>query len=100
MQTVSVDEKKNTVVLKAEHRSEDGMKRIEKFELKTRNPDKIKHIERKLMDQGVQRMERHPMDGIPLKRPPPKSGYSTRNPSPAHELCHMDAQPYNKIAGI
>ncbi|XP_010543478.1 PREDICTED: uncharacterized protein LOC104816380 [Tarenaya hassleriana] len=75
MQTVSVYENKNTVVLKAEHRGEDGAKRIERFELKTRNPETIKHMERKLMDQGVQRMERHPVDGIPLKRPPPKSGH-------------------------
>ncbi|CAN8269509.1 unnamed protein product [Cochlearia groenlandica] len=75
MQTVSVDESKNTVVLRAEHKDEEGRKAVEKFELKTRNPDTIKQVERKLMDKGVQRMDRHPADGISLRRPPHKSGH-------------------------
>ncbi|VVA97065.1 unnamed protein product [Arabis nemorensis] len=75
MQTVSVDETKNTVVLRAEHRNEEGRKSVDKFELKTRNPDTIKQVEKKLMEKGVQRMERHPSDGNSLKRPPPKSGH-------------------------
>lgn len=74
MQTVSVDETKNTVVLRAEHRDEEGRKVADKLELKTRNPETIKQVEKKLMDKGVQRMERHPADGIPLKRQP-KSGH-------------------------
>ncbi|KAF8069735.1 hypothetical protein N665_1137s0003 [Sinapis alba] len=75
MKTVSVDETKNTVVLRAEHRDEEGRKAVDKLELKTRNPDTIKQVEKKLMEKGVQRMERHPSDGTPLKRPPPKSGH-------------------------
>lgn len=75
MQTVSVDETKNTVVLRGEHRDEEGRKCVDKFELKTRNPETIKQVEKKLMEKGVQRMERHPSDGISLKRPPPKSGH-------------------------
>ncbi|CAN7107439.1 unnamed protein product [Brassica rapa subsp. narinosa] len=74
MQTVSVDETKNTVVLRAEHRDEEGRKAVDKFELKTRNPETIKQVEKKLMEKGVQRMERHPADGIPLKKQP-KSGH-------------------------
>ncbi|CAF2126790.1 unnamed protein product [Brassica napus] len=75
MKTVSVDETKNTVVLRAEHRDEEGRKAVDKLELKTRNPDTIKQVEKKLMDKGVQRMERHPSDGTQIKRPPPKSGH-------------------------
>uniref|UniRef100_A0A1J3IHH2 Uncharacterized protein n=1 Tax=Noccaea caerulescens TaxID=107243 RepID=A0A1J3IHH2_NOCCA len=75
MQTVSVNENKNTVVLQAKHRDEEGRKSVDKFELKTRNPETIKQVERKLMEKGVQRMERHSSDGIPLKRPPSKSGH-------------------------
>ncbi|RID71308.1 hypothetical protein BRARA_C03251 [Brassica rapa] len=75
MKTVSVDETKNTVVLRAEHRDEEGRKAVDKLELKTRNPDTIKQVEKKLMDKGVQRMERHPSDGTQIKRRPPKSGH-------------------------
>ncbi|CAF1703762.1 BnaC03g73280D [Brassica napus] len=75
MKTVSVDETKNTVVLRAEHRDEEGRKAVDKLELKTRNPDMIKQVEKKLMEKGVQRMERHPSDGTQIKRPPPKSGH-------------------------
>ncbi|KAJ0249570.1 Plant/protein [Hirschfeldia incana] len=75
MKSVSVDETKNTVVLRAEHRDEEGRKAVDKFELKTRNPDTFKQVEKKLMEKGVQRMERHPSDGTQIKRPPPKSGH-------------------------
>ncbi|KFK38384.1 hypothetical protein AALP_AA3G106600 [Arabis alpina] len=75
MQSVAVDETKNTVVLRAAHSNEEGRKCVDKFELKTRNPDTIKQVEKKLMEKGVQRMERHPSDGNSLKRPPPKSGH-------------------------
>ncbi|WZZ42126.1 uncharacterized protein LOC106388972 [Brassica napus] len=74
MKTVSVDETKNTVVLRAEHRDDEGRKAVDKLELKARNPDTIKQVEKKLMEKGVQRMERHPSDGTQIKRPPPKSG--------------------------
>ncbi|CAH8339276.1 unnamed protein product [Eruca vesicaria subsp. sativa] len=73
MQTVAVDETKNTVVLRAVHKDEEGRKVADKIELKTRNPETIKQVEKKLMEKGVQRMERHPADGIPLKHQP-KSG--------------------------
>lgn len=75
MQTVPVNENKDTVVLQAKHGNEEGRKCVDKFELKTRNPETIKQVERKLMGKGVQRMERHPSDGISLKRPPSKSGH-------------------------
>ncbi|CAA7060010.1 unnamed protein product [Microthlaspi erraticum] len=75
MQAVSVNENKNTVVLQAKHQDEEGRKAVDKFELKTRNPETIKQVERKLMGKGVQRMDRHSSDGIPLKRPPSKSGH-------------------------
>ncbi|KAK2655071.1 hypothetical protein Ddye_008123 [Dipteronia dyeriana] len=45
------------------------------MELKTHNIDTIKYIEKKLMDKGVRRMERHPADGIGIGKPPPKSGH-------------------------
>ncbi|KAL8516816.1 hypothetical protein ACS0TY_015174 [Phlomoides rotata] len=34
--------------------------------------DTAKYVERKLVDRGVGRMERHPADGLPLKHDPKK----------------------------
>ncbi|KAJ0973466.1 hypothetical protein J5N97_021425 [Dioscorea zingiberensis] len=50
---------------------------VEKVELAegVRNPDTLRYIEKKLCDKGVQRMERHPVDGLPLVHGPPKSGH-------------------------
>ncbi|XP_016441028.1 uncharacterized protein LOC107766703 [Nicotiana tabacum] len=43
-----------------------------KEKVDTKNVDKIKYIERKLTEKGVQRLERHPADGLPLKHGPKK----------------------------
>ncbi|XP_013601732.1 PREDICTED: uncharacterized protein LOC106309221, partial [Brassica oleracea var. oleracea] len=61
--------------LRSEHRDEECRKAVDKLELKTRNPDTINQVEKKLMEKGVQRMERHPSDGTQIRRPPPKSGH-------------------------
>lgn len=42
---------------------------------KTRRPDTLRYIEKKLRDKGIQRMERHPVDGLSLAHGPPKSGH-------------------------
>lgn len=70
-----IDDKKCPVTIKAETRDEEGKKKIEKVELDAHNIDTVKYVERKLVDKGVQRMERHPSDGLPYRRPPPKSGH-------------------------
>ncbi|KAK3226723.1 hypothetical protein Dsin_006585 [Dipteronia sinensis] len=70
-----IDDKKDTVTIRAVSRDEEGRKRVEKMELKTHNIDTIKYIEKKLTDKGVQRMERHPAAGIGIGKPSPKSGH-------------------------
>lgn len=71
-----IDDKKEKVTIRAVSGDEEGRKRGEKIELNTRNKDTLKHIEKKLMDKGVQRMERHPVDGLGgIGKPPPKSGH-------------------------
>ncbi|KAF3542083.1 hypothetical protein F2Q69_00021548 [Brassica cretica] len=35
----------------------------------------INQVKKKLMEKGVQRMERHPSDGTKIRCPPPKSGH-------------------------
>ncbi|OMO68223.1 hypothetical protein COLO4_29832 [Corchorus olitorius] len=68
------DEKKAPVVIRARHRDEEGRIREEKVEVPSRNIDTIKYVERKLEEQGIQRMERHPANGTGIGQPPPKSG--------------------------
>lgn len=70
-----IDSKKDTVTIRAVSHDEEGRKRMEKTELETHNIDTIKYVEKKLIDKGVQRLERHPADGIGIGRPPPKSGH-------------------------
>ncbi|OIW19955.1 hypothetical protein TanjilG_30889 [Lupinus angustifolius] len=70
-----IDESKETVTIRAVSHDEEGKKRVEKRELNTHNIDTIKYVEKKLMDKGVHRMDRHPVDGIGIGRPPPKSGH-------------------------
>lgn len=70
-----IDDKKDKVTIRAVHHDEEGRKRVEKTELNTHNIDTIKYVEKKLIDKGVQRMERHPADGIRMAKPPPKSGH-------------------------
>lgn len=41
-----------------------------------KKPETLKHIEKKLFDKGVHRLDRHPADGLGgVKRPPPKCGH-------------------------
>ncbi|EXC33912.1 hypothetical protein L484_012802 [Morus notabilis] len=71
-----IDDKKDTVVIRAVSRDEEGRKRVEKTGLKTHDVDTIKYVEKKLIDKGVQRLDRHPADGIGgIGKPPPKSGH-------------------------
>lgn len=56
-------------------KQDEGRKIVEKTELNTRNIDTVKYVEKKLINKGVQRQERHPSDGIGIGRPPPKSGH-------------------------
>ncbi|XP_031270898.1 uncharacterized protein LOC116129292 [Pistacia vera] len=70
-----IDDKKETVTIRAVSHDEEGRKRVEKTELNTHNIDTIKYVEKKLIDKGVQRMDRHPANGIGIGRPPPKSGH-------------------------
>jgi len=69
-----IDEKQETVTIRAISHDEEGKKRVEKTELNTHNIDTIKHVEKKLINNGVQRLDRHPVDGIGIGRGPPKSG--------------------------
>ncbi|KAK7337178.1 hypothetical protein VNO77_17740 [Canavalia gladiata] len=70
-----IDDKQETVTIRAVSHDEEGKKRVDKAELKTHNIDTIKYVEKKLVDKGVQRQERHPVDGIGIGRPPPKCGH-------------------------
>lgn len=67
-----VDDKKDKVTIRAVSRNEEGRKRVEKMELDTDNIDTLKYVEKKLEDKGVQRMERHPANGLGIGQPPPK----------------------------
>ncbi|CAA2973955.1 Hypothetical predicted protein [Olea europaea subsp. europaea] len=67
-----IDEKKEKVTIRAECRADEGRKHVEKVEIPTHSVDTVKYVERKLIDKGVQRQERHPADGLPLKHDPKK----------------------------
>lgn len=91
-----IDDKKEKVTIRAVSHDEEGRKRVEKTELNTHNIDTIKYVEKKLMDKGIQRMERHPVDGIGIGKPPPKSGrggkYTWEGPMDMAE-SELDAAP-------
>ncbi|KAF3441729.1 hypothetical protein FNV43_RR15644 [Rhamnella rubrinervis] len=70
-----INDKKETVTIRAVSHDEEGRKRVEKAELDTHNIDTVKYVEKKLFEKGVQRLERHPANGIGIGRPPPKSGH-------------------------
>lgn len=70
MRGVDEGKGKETVTFRAPSHDEEGRKRVEKVEV-----DTLKYIEKKLENKGVLRMERHPADGLSLKRGPPKSGH-------------------------
>ncbi|MCD7454033.1 hypothetical protein HAX54_023300 [Datura stramonium] len=68
-----VQENNGKVTIKTECRAnEEGRKHVEKLEMDTKNVDTVKYIEKKLTEKGVQRMERRPADGLPLKHDPKK----------------------------
>ncbi|KAG9159078.1 hypothetical protein Leryth_017544 [Lithospermum erythrorhizon] len=68
-----LDENKGNITIKAACRAdEEKTKHIEKVEVKTHDVDTIKYVEKKLVEKGVQRLERHPADGLPLKHDPKK----------------------------
>ncbi|KAG4913482.1 hypothetical protein AAZX31_19G175500 [Glycine max] len=70
-----IDDKQETVTIRTVSHDEEGKKRVEKTELSTHNIDTIRYVEKKLINKGVQRQDRHPADGIGISRPPPKSGH-------------------------
>ncbi|TYJ18787.1 hypothetical protein E1A91_A09G146900v1 [Gossypium mustelinum] len=69
-----MEEKRGSAVIRAVSHDEEGRKEVERTKVPSRKIDTIKYIERKLEDKGVQRLERHPADGIGIDQPPPKSG--------------------------
>lgn len=73
-----IERKEGTVTFRAVSRDVEGRKRASKAEVGTRNIDTLRHIEKKLTDKGIHRMDRHPTDGIGIGRPPPKSGHGGR----------------------
>lgn len=91
-----IDDKKDTVTIRAVSHDEEGRKRVEKTELYTQKIETIKYIEKKLEDKGVLRMDRHPADGIGIGKPPPKSGrggkYTWVGPGDLAE-SELDAAP-------
>ncbi|XP_004246568.1 uncharacterized protein [Solanum lycopersicum] len=73
MKAVVQETKNGKVSIKTECRAnEEGRKHIEKLDLDTKNVDTVKYVEKKLTEKGVQRLERHPSDGLPLKHDPKK----------------------------
>ncbi|KAL3839753.1 hypothetical protein ACJIZ3_024344 [Penstemon smallii] len=69
---VRIDEKKDKITIRTECGADEGKKHVEKVELKTRDVDTVKYVEKKLVDKGVGKMDRHPTDGLPLKHDPKK----------------------------
>ncbi|CAH9072337.1 unnamed protein product [Cuscuta europaea] len=69
-----IDDSSKTVTFRAVSRDEEGCKRVEKIEVDTHNLDTLKHIEKKLLDNGVHRKDRRPLSGIPLMKQA-KSGH-------------------------
>ncbi|KAK9985732.1 hypothetical protein SO802_030683 [Lithocarpus litseifolius] len=69
------DKKEEAVTIRAVSGDAEGRKRVEKTEVNTHKIDTLKYVEKKLMDKGVLRMDRHPADGIGIGKPPPKSGH-------------------------
>ncbi|XP_020106917.1 uncharacterized protein LOC109723109 [Ananas comosus] len=65
---------------RAVRRDEEGKKKAERVVVaavpRTRKPETMRYVEKKLVDKGLQRMDRHPVDGLGgLGAPPPKSGH-------------------------
>lgn len=66
--TKQINDMEPTVTFRAVSADEEGRKRVEKTEVHTHNIDTLKHIEKKLIDKGVHRLDRHPRDGIPIDK--------------------------------
>uniref|UniRef100_A0A7N0V566 Uncharacterized protein n=1 Tax=Kalanchoe fedtschenkoi TaxID=63787 RepID=A0A7N0V566_KALFE len=65
--------------LVARSSDEAGMKGVEKQEVRTRDADTAKDVERKLGEKGLMRRDRQAVDGRGgVKRPPPKQGRGGR----------------------
>ncbi|KAL6585435.1 hypothetical protein OROMI_002079 [Orobanche minor] len=90
------DEKKETVTFRGVNRDEQGRTRVDKVEVpNTYNIETLKHIEKKLIDKGLHRKDRHPVDGLPRGRQP-KSGHGGRYTweGPADDMTNeMEAAP-------
>ncbi|KAL2487243.1 hypothetical protein Adt_31999 [Abeliophyllum distichum] len=69
-----IGDTKESVTFRAISGDEEGRKRVKKVESQTHNIDTLKYIEKKMVDKGVQRQDRHPVDGRPLGRQP-KGGH-------------------------
>ncbi|KNA19160.1 hypothetical protein SOVF_064140 [Spinacia oleracea] len=73
MNTIRGDE---SVVIRGKHRDEEGRVVVEKVEVHTHDKDTLKHLEKKLVDTGLHRLERHSADNrASVKKPPPKKGH-------------------------
>ncbi|XP_020581516.1 uncharacterized protein LOC110025400 [Phalaenopsis equestris] len=71
----------------------------EELPKKARHPHTIRHIEKKLVDKGVHRMERRSGDGIGIGRGLPKAGHGGRftweGPDGEAELVDLEErEPY------
>uniref|UniRef100_A0A803MQP2 Uncharacterized protein n=1 Tax=Chenopodium quinoa TaxID=63459 RepID=A0A803MQP2_CHEQI len=67
-------------MLRTKHRDEEGRVVSEKIELHAHDKDTLKHIEKKLVDTGLHRLERHSADTkASVKKPPPKKGHGDPN---------------------
>uniref|UniRef100_A0A5K0Y0W1 Uncharacterized protein n=1 Tax=Nymphaea colorata TaxID=210225 RepID=A0A5K0Y0W1_9MAGN len=64
-----------TVTFRMVSKDEEGKKRVEKKEVDTHDRDTLRYLQKKMVDKGLQRMERHPRDGLSLDPPPPKAGH-------------------------
>uniref|UniRef100_A0A2P2J0N4 Uncharacterized protein n=1 Tax=Rhizophora mucronata TaxID=61149 RepID=A0A2P2J0N4_RHIMU len=72
-----IDVEKRPAVVRAASLDDERERRVEKREINMHNVDSIKQVEKKLVDKGVLRMDRHPMDGLRggIRRSPRKSGH-------------------------
>ncbi|KAM3217701.1 hypothetical protein P3L10_027144 [Capsicum annuum] len=69
-----IDDKQEKVTFRAISHGEEGKTKVTKHETNTHNIETLKHREKKLIDKGVHRKDRRPIDGIPLNKQS-KSGY-------------------------
>lgn len=74
-----MEEGNETVTFRMVSGDEEERKKVEKAEVKAHNPDKLRYIAKKMVDKGVMRLERHPVDGLPLGRGPPKMGHGGKH---------------------